>query len=145
MQVVAVCKIRRIGAGEGLRLRSLRLCALAEAPTAFGSTLAREQRFSDQVWHQRAADGAAGLVSVTVVAERLDRLVGMASGLVGEVELAAVSGPVLVGMFVDHNRRRLGIGEALVESIKTWARSRGYDRLHLWAVSTNLPALALYR
>jgi GNAT superfamily N-acetyltransferase len=143
--VATAWNIRRIGIGEGLRLRSLRLSALAAAPTAFGSTHAREQRFGDEVWHQRAADGAAGLVSVTVIAEERDRWIGMASGLVGEAALAASSGPVLVGLFVDPGMRRLGIGEALVESVKSWASSRGYHRLQLWAVSNNLPALALYR
>ena len=53
--------------------------------------------------------------------------------------------PILVGMFVDEGMRRCGIGEALVEAIKSWARSGGHDTLHLWVVSTNTPALALYR
>ena len=35
--------------------------------------------------------------------------------------------------------------EALVESIKGWTRARGDDRLQLWAVSSNGPALTLYR
>jgi GNAT superfamily N-acetyltransferase len=137
--------VRQIRDGEGLRLRALRLHALADAPAAFGSTLAREQAFAEEVWHQRAADGAAGFDRVTVIAERDERWVGMASGLAAERKELAQPGPILVGMFVDHSARRLGIGEALVENVKTWARSRGENRLHLWAVSTNAPALALYR
>ena len=54
-------------------------------------------------------------------------------------------GPVLVGMFVAGSARRLGIGEALVEGIRCWAESRGDSHLHLWVVSTNAPALGLYR
>jgi GNAT superfamily N-acetyltransferase len=126
-------------------LRALRLHALGAAPTAFGSTLAREQGFAEAVWHQRAGEGAAGLDRVTVIAERDDRWVGMASGLATEPNELALPGPILVGMFVDDSARRLGIGEALVESIKTWARSRGENRLHLWVVSSNAAALALYR
>jgi GNAT superfamily N-acetyltransferase len=136
--------VRRVRLEEGLRLRELRLRALARAPKAFGSTLAREETFTPEVWHRRAADGAAGLVSITVVAERRDRLVGMASGLVTDAERQAL-GPILVGMFVDDDMRRLGIGEALVESVKTWARSREHVCLHLWVVSVNAPAIALYR
>ncbi|HJZ32158.1 MAG TPA: GNAT family N-acetyltransferase [Hyphomicrobiaceae bacterium] len=137
--------VRRIGPDEWQRLRALRLSALADAPTAFGSTLAREEKFGDEVWQQRAADGAAGLTSVTVVAERGGRLVGMASGLSIEPSAQPSHGSLLVGMFVAHSTRRLGIGEALVESIKGWARARGDDRLQLWAVSSNRPALTLYR
>jgi GNAT superfamily N-acetyltransferase len=138
-------QVRRIRVDEGLRLRALRLRALADAPTAFGSTHAREEKFAEEVWHSRAANGAAGLASVTTVAEQADRLVGMASGLAADPKEADVMGPVLVGMYVDRSVRRRGIGEALIESVKTWARSRGHDRLLLWAVSSNAPALALYR
>src|SRR5262245_55304453 len=52
--------VRRVRLEEGLRLRELRLQALARAPQAFGSTLAREVAFALEVWHQRAADCAAG-------------------------------------------------------------------------------------
>ena len=52
--------VRRIRADEALRLRAFRLRALADAPTAFGSTLAREEAFPESVWHERASAGAAG-------------------------------------------------------------------------------------
>ena len=136
--------VRQVRLEEGLRLRELRLQALARAPKAFGSTLARETAFAPEVWHQRAADGAHGLASVTVVAEHRDRLVGMASGLVTDAD-AKTLGPILVGMFVADDMRRLGIGEALVESVKAWATSRQHACLHLWVVSVNAPALGLYR
>lgn len=136
--------VRRVRLEEGLRLRELRLQALARAPQAFGSTLAREVAFASEVWHQRAADGAAGRMSMIVVAEHRDRLVGMATGLVTEAADNAL-GPILVGMFVADEMRRLGIGEALVESIKSWAISRQHACLHLWVVSVNTPALTLYR
>ena len=137
--------VRQIRDGEGLRLRTLRLHALADAPTAFGSTLAREQAFGEEVWRERAAHGAAGLDRVMVVAERDDRWVGMASAIAAEPKEPVHPGPILVGMFVDGSARRLAIGEALVERVKTWARSHGEKNLHLWAVSANAPALALYR
>jgi hypothetical protein len=74
-------EIRRIRADEGLRLREVRLRALADAPTAFGSSLAREQAFAESTWHERAADGAAGSDRVTFVAEEAGRLVGLATGV----------------------------------------------------------------
>jgi len=137
-------KVRRLRSDEGHRLRELRLTALARAPKAFGSTLEREESFAPEVWHERASAGAAGQTSITVVAECADRWVGMATGLVGHAEEQTL-GPILVGMFVTEDMRRCGIGEALVESIKSWARAGGHDTLNLWVVSTNMPALTLYR
>jgi len=79
--VDSAVEIRRIRAGEGLRLRALRLHALADAPTAFGSNLAREQAFPESTWHERAAGNAAGRDRVTVIAEDGGRWVGMATGV----------------------------------------------------------------
>ena len=61
--------IRRIHHNEGLRLRLLRLAALADAPMAFRSTLEREEAFPEHVWHERAERGAVGANRVTFVAE----------------------------------------------------------------------------
>jgi GNAT superfamily N-acetyltransferase len=138
-------RVRRIDAGEGLRLRGLRLHALADAPTAFGSTLAREEAYAEAVWHQRASEAAAAIERVTFVAERAGDWLGMASGLADTPQQSVPMGPVLVGMFVDRSARRLGVGKALIESVGGWAASRGYEWLHLWVVSTNAPALGLYR
>jgi GNAT superfamily N-acetyltransferase len=138
-------QVRRIRIGEGLCLRALRLRALAAAPAAFGSTLAREEKFAEEVWHTRAADAAVGSASVTIVAERADRWVGMASGLALAANEVTLKGPLLVGMFVEDAARRRGIGEALVDGVKSWAKSHAHRQIQLWVVSSNAPALALYR
>ncbi|HWN55295.1 MAG TPA: GNAT family N-acetyltransferase [Verrucomicrobiae bacterium] len=138
-------EVRRIRAHEGPQLRPLRLHALADAPTAFGSTLAREEAFPESVWHERAARGASGGDGVTFIAEHDGQWVGLATGLVEDPEDAKGSGPVLVGMFVDRGKRRCGVGVALVEAVASWARERGAARLALWVTSSNEPAIALYR
>jgi GNAT superfamily N-acetyltransferase len=107
--------------------------------------LAREEAYAEEVWHQRATEGAAGIERVTVVAERGKEWLGMASGLADVPEQSVPMGPVLVGMFVDRSARRQGVGNALVESVGGWAASRGHNVFHLWVVSTNAPALGLYR
>jgi len=76
-------QIRRIQADEWHRLRALRLQGLADAPMAFASTLAREEAFPDDVWRQRATDGAAGVDSVTFIAEQDGRWIGLATGILG--------------------------------------------------------------
>ncbi len=102
--------VRRVRPDEGLRLRALRLRALADAPSAFGSTLAREEAFAESVWQERAARGAAGEDRVTYVAEDGDRWVGMVTGLVDDADEPRLE---VVGMFVEPVARGRGVGAAL--------------------------------
>jgi GNAT superfamily N-acetyltransferase len=133
--------VRRIRSDEGLRLRALRLRALADAPWAFGSTLAREEAFAEAVWQERAARGAAGEDGVTCVAEEGDRWIGMATGIVHGLDGSRVD---LFAMFVEPAARGQGVGAALVEAVAAWARERGIGRVHLGVTTTNLAALKLY-
>jgi len=91
-------ELRRIRSDEGLKLRSLRLRALADAPIAFGSTLAREESFLENVWHERAAGGASGADRVTFIVERDGEWLGLASGIATDPSNPADPGPFLVGM-----------------------------------------------
>ena len=134
--------VRRIQPDEGRRLRALRLRALADAPLAFGSTLAKEEAFADPVWHERAARCAAGETAVTYVAEDGDRWVGMVTGLMDEPDEPRLE---VVGMFVEPVARERGVGTALLDAVAGWARRRGAKRLHLWVTSTNDPAIRLYQ
>jgi GNAT superfamily N-acetyltransferase len=137
-------ELRRIRSDEGLKLRSLRLRALADAPMAFGSTLTREEAFPENVWHERAAGGASGADRVTFIVERDGEWRALASGIAKNPNNPADPGPFLVGMFVDAAERGHGLGAALVEAVATWARARGATRLYLWVTSTNTQAIALY-
>jgi GNAT superfamily N-acetyltransferase len=138
-------RIRRIHADEWQRLRAFRLHALADAPMAFGSTLAKEEAFSDDVWHDRAAGAAAGVDRITFIAEQEGRWLGLATGLLGGPDDSDDSFPTLVGMFVDGSARRRGIGADLVENIVRWVQDRGYATLVLWVTSNNEAAVELYR
>jgi GNAT superfamily N-acetyltransferase len=134
--------VRRIRPDESRRLRGLRLRALADAPLAFGSTLAREEAFAEEVWQERAARGATGEDLVTYVAEEGQRWIGVATGIFRDPEGPRLE---LVGMFVEPVARGRGVGAALVETVCACARDRGMARLYLWVTSTNQAALALYR
>ena len=136
--------IRRIRADEGPQLRALRLRALVEAPLAFGSTLAREQDFPDDVWRERAARASAGCESATFIAENDGQWVGLVTGLAPE-QGAENASPLLVGMFVDRTARRAGVGITLTDAVAAWARACGAARLTLWVTSANDSALALYQ
>jgi len=134
--------VRRVSPDEGLRLRALRLRALADAPWAFGSTLAREEAFTEAVWEERAARGAAGEDRVTYVAEDGERWIGMATGIVDDPDGSHLA---LVGMFVEPAARGRRVGVALVEAVIAWARGRGATRRRLWVTSTNDAAIRLYQ
>lgn len=135
-------RIRRIRADEGLRLREIRLRALAEAPTAFGSTLAETEQVPDAAWHERAAAAASSEERSLFVAEADGRWLALAGGVIddetppGEVEL--------VSMWVDPAARGLGLGRRLVEAVAQWARAGGATRLRLWVTQGNAPAIVLY-
>jgi GNAT superfamily N-acetyltransferase len=134
-------EVRRVRPDEGLRVRALRLQALADTPLAYGSTLAQEQAFDDAVWHERARHGAAGVNRITYVAEEGERWVGLVTGVCDEP-----NGPrfTLHGMFVEPAARGRGVGAALVGAVTGWARERGATRLYLGVTSTNHPAIRLY-
>jgi GNAT superfamily N-acetyltransferase len=136
--------IRRIRADEGSPLRAFRLRALADAPQAFGSTLAQEEAFPEGVWQARAERGARGGESITFVAEHDRRWIGIATGLARDPDDGDEAWPVLVGMFVAPEARQRGVGRALVEAVVAWARERHATALGLWVTSVNPPALALY-
>lgn len=135
-------EIRRVGAAEWRQLRALRLRALTAAPLAFGSTLAREEAFSDSVWQERAA-GSPG--RATFVTEQDGQWVGLATGVAAGSDGPQQAFPMLVGMFVDASVRQQGVGAKLVERVAAWAKDQGAERLVLWAVDGNEPAMALYR
>jgi GNAT superfamily N-acetyltransferase len=139
-----VTAIRRIRPDEGPRLRALRLRALADAPMAFGSTLAREEAYTADVWRKRAEHGAAGVDSVTFVAERDGRWLGIVTGLARDDEVPDDPRPVLVAMFVAAEARGHGLGDALVDAVVDWARSLKAGGLTLWVTATNTAAVTLY-
>ena len=139
-----IATIRRIRADEGPSLRALRLRALADAPMAFGSTLAREQAFTEDVWRERAQGGASAADRVTFVAEHDGRWLGVATGLARDPDVPDDPRPELVGMFVAPEARGHGVGAALVDAVVGWARARRASGLTLWVTATNTPALTLY-
>jgi len=137
-------QIRRIRADEWLAMRSLRLHALADAPTAYGSTLAQEQSYSEEVWRERSLGTSSGCERATFVAERDGIWIGMVTGLANQQGETRES-TLLVAMFVATSARREGIGVALVDALTSWARDCGANQIALWVTSDNDPAVSLYR
>ncbi|MCZ0991538.1 GNAT family N-acetyltransferase [Streptomyces diastatochromogenes] len=118
--------------------RELRLAALAEAPYAFGSTLADWQGFGDREERWRARLSIPGAHDLVALLDGLP--VGMASGVPGEEEDSVE----LISMWVNPVARGQGLGDYLIQAVERWASDRGARTLRLSVMPDNSKALALY-
>lgn len=119
--------------------RRLRLAALAEAPSAFGSRLADWQGEGDAEdrWRSRLSIPR----SHNVAALLSEQSVGMASGVpTSEADVVE-----LISMWVAPAARGRGVGDALVGEIERWARSIDARVLRLSVAEDNMAASALYQ
>jgi ribosomal protein S18 acetylase RimI-like enzyme len=130
--------VRRLGAHEADLLRDVRLRALRDAPAAFGSTLAREERYEPAKWERWAAEAASGEQQAIFVAEPA---AGMASGVIDDEDPALAH---LYAMWVAPDARGTGTGKALLEAVVAWATERGAERLTTSVTDGNAVAAGLY-
>jgi GNAT superfamily N-acetyltransferase len=133
--------VRRVLGHEGAMLREVRLAALKESPSAFGSSYEKEAGMTDADWAARARASAAGVDRVTFVAVAGDKLVGLLGGYRPDP-----SGPEveLVSMWTSPDARRAGVARVLVDAVLAWARETGATTLSLWVTRGNVPAQQLY-
>jgi GNAT superfamily N-acetyltransferase len=127
-------------------MREIRLQGLRDAPDAFGSTYARDAAFEPAEWQRRATrDGSffAFLPGAEQAGQAKEAgqagLAGLAGGY--EEEPGVVE---LISMFVRPQARGHRVGEALVDAVAAWARTKAAVSLHLWVTETNKPAIRLY-
>jgi ribosomal protein S18 acetylase RimI-like enzyme len=146
-------RVRRLAADDWDELRAARLAALAEAPYAFASTLAREQEFTEEVWRSRAGSGwtfgAFDGVAIVGLATGLppDDLPGEpADGEPGE-DVRGNREPIwhLVGMWVAPGCRGQAVADRLVEAVCEQALQAGGGTVTLWVTEVNDRARAFYR
>ncbi len=129
--------VRLLGAGDAAAYRALRLDALRRHPSAFRASLEEEAghsleelaaRLADDVIFGGFCDGAlCGLAGLEIAPARNKRHKG-----------------TLFGVYVCPERRRAGLGAALVGSVIEHARGR-VEQLHAAVVTSAAPARALYR
>jgi ribosomal protein S18 acetylase RimI-like enzyme len=159
--------VREITADDWELMRDVRLAALAESPSAFGSSYAREVAFTEEQWRGRISER-----SVTFFAHEATSLAlgvrirgrtvltgSLASSLTEEPAGAASAGKVpaglagvyvedgaanLVSMWVSPAARGLGAGKALVEAAAAWAKANDFGTLFLWVTESNTSARRLY-
>jgi ribosomal protein S18 acetylase RimI-like enzyme len=129
-------ELRALALDDWALWRELRLHALAEAPYAFGSTLAEWTGSGDteERWRHRLSS-----VPLNLVASLSGEPVGMASAtspVDDEVEL--------ISMWVAPEARGRAVGTALIEAIVVWALEQHVLRVALDVRETNVSAINLF-
>ncbi len=120
--------------------RSLRLAALAESPTAFGSTLAQWQGDGDTERRWRERLGVVGSHNVVAFVE--NKPAGMLSGMPDMDDAARIW---LMSMWVAPAARGSSVAHSLVHHVVSWAESEGASSARLHVRKQNARAIAFYR
>jgi len=115
------------------------LRALADAPSAFGSTYERDAALPDSEWQARARNGAISEAIAIFVSERESSWDGCAGLL-----LRGEATGWLISMWVAPQSRGQGVGESLINAVVSRARSLGLASLRLHVNLANAYAIALY-
>src|SRR5512139_296008 len=123
MSTVGQLTIRRLGPDDWQTLRDIRLTALADAPRAFGSSLAIEREFDEARWRSRLSS-RTGMFTVGFLA-------GTAVGVMGVYTPEGTDEVMLIAAWVDPEARGLGVGDALVADVIGWCREQGHPLVGL--------------
>lgn len=126
-------------ASDARSVRRLRLEALRDNPTAFGSRYEEVKRWSPSQWEEMAAAPS------TYLAEVRGRAVGTVRGGYNDRDEPGTDRRWLWGMFVSPEARGGPVGPALVARVVQWARDDAGSSLHLLVATTNGRAEAFYR
>jgi GNAT superfamily N-acetyltransferase len=128
-------EIQRLTSDEAVRLRTLRLRALRDAPDAFDSTFEESFARTPESWATQLSE----LATFVAVIDGSDA--GIARG---GPDSRIQNVAWLLSMWVAPEARGQGVGEALVDAVVGWARSNGMVRLLLDVGDDNTAAVALY-
>jgi dihydropteroate synthase len=139
-------RIREARPDEWREWRELRLRALADAPDAFGETLAAAQAHDEAAWKQFVAPRADKLRLLAVEGERP---VGMCVVVIGQGEgLGQGQGDTrtanLFAMWVAPEARGRGVGKALIDRGLRWSRAHAALEVSLRVSERHPDARRLY-
>jgi ribosomal protein S18 acetylase RimI-like enzyme len=128
-------RVRRAIAGDEPVLRELRLQALSDAPSAFGSTYERELARTTADWQRWLSPG------VTFILETPDGARGIVAGMHDAADRNVVH---LMAMWVHPASRGSGAGDDLVAAVVAWAASEGARLVRLDVMQANEHARRCY-
>lgn len=133
--------IRTFNSNEWEKYRDLRLSSLDESPDAFGSTLEREQEFTNSDWRDRLTLSDEHGVNLPILAESDGVSVGLAWG---RIHLSDKEFVHLYQMWVAPAKRGTGVGRLLLTQVISWAKYQNAKAVLLAVASGNSPATRLY-
>jgi ribosomal protein S18 acetylase RimI-like enzyme len=127
-------EVRRLRPDDWQIWRAVRLAALADAPHAFGSTLAREQALDEAAWRDwLQPDNGVAVVALS------------GADPVGAIGIYLFDGkPYLISAWVHTEARGRGVGDNLVTEALDWSREQGHDRVVLRVADGNDAARRLF-
>ncbi len=132
--------VRRLHEGEWSRFRAIRLRALEADPNAFGSTLARELAYDDELWIERAKKCASSANDGVWIAISADMFVGTVGIFFDD--------PIfhMWGVWVEPSFRGKHIASKLVDTAIAWVKARKMQGDILLGVNpVQTTAVELYR
>ncbi len=122
-------------------MAAIRLRALAEAPDAFGTTLAEDKARPPTLWQARLENPQSAYFLAVLDGEDVGLVRGApwADRPDDDPEEAG-----LFSMWVAPAVRGAGVAGTLIDRVVAWAREAGFKRMLLGVGDTNLPAIGLY-
>lgn len=130
-------ELRGVTADDWRTWRPVRLAALADAPDAFGSTLADWADAPEHRWRTRLSIPGA----LDLLAHDGSAVAGMASGVPDADDPTRAE---LISMWVDPAARGRGVARTLIDAIARWAAEYGAAELRLSVVPENTAARRTY-
>jgi len=118
-------------------LKSIRLAALLDSPSAFGLSHAIAAAYSELQWRDRASNKTQPQFLLALEHD-------IAVGLIGDT-INPDHEYNLIAMWVRPEYRGSGIAARLVDAVKARALAKGYKRVVLSVSPDNLPAANFYR
>src|SRR5215813_7561728 len=132
--------LERITMQNAMVFKAVRLRALQDTPSAFGSTYAREAQFADAEWIKRAGN-MNGERSIGFIAMDAGVACGIAGCFLDQTDDTQAQ---LISMWTAPTHRQQGVGRLLVNEILEWVRKRKVRVLRLMVTSNNDPAIRFY-
>lgn len=120
--------------------KEVRLRALLDTPSAFGSTYARESQLTNEDWGKRA-ERWDGNRAVGFIAMDAGQACGIACSFLDQEDPTRA---YLISMWTAPTHRRLGLGRRLVNEVLAWARARQTHTMLLMVTSSNETAIRFY-
>jgi ribosomal protein S18 acetylase RimI-like enzyme len=134
-------EIRTLKPKNAEAYRNIRLKALKDHPEAFSASFEEENEFPVEIFENRLIEG----VTFTFGAFKDEQLIGVVT-LVLEQKNKLNHRANIVGMYVDSEKRRSGIGKRLmVEAIGMAKNMETIEQIYLTVTSNNAPAKKLYQ